>query len=388
MASLTAPPQPPPTTAPEAPHQPGVFNELSDPGSVAIATIALRNGSEPRDNFLSLTNKALEELTLKHPNLTVIVYEQQGQQSLPIQTALDIAKKSGIDLEIGLPYSENTAKALQAMQEAMFPDGVSMGVEEATLRNHSFTQFISPEERRAEADFYETLKKCELPREQYDAWIHRYKADFGFNQSELHEGAWLQISLRHLKHLAKTNPGFAVMCRNEELPIEPSKRWKATSVKTALHIEKEARKNDPESSKRSGSNLTRFYVYCADPGAALEISLQKTRISHSTMAAYDRLQTLKTFQGAVVAFGLIATAVSSLFQEAVTENVRKLLPPKEPLPVVKLLEEEEKIPRMALKHQVEPPSAVDHALNESSTIRPTNTGFSSAPNPLRPTRLP
>jgi hypothetical protein len=159
------------------------------------------------------------------------------------------------------------------------------------------------------------------------------------------------------------------------VPIEPSKRWKATTVKTALHIEKEARKNDPERSKLPGGKCSQFYVYCADPEAALAISLQKPRISHTAMAMYDHLKTLKTFQGAAVAFGLLATAVSSLFQEAVTENMRKLLPSKEPPPVVKPIEDAERPARLTLQSAPEIPSSTDST--------PTEDGFKRVPNPLR-----
>ena len=383
--SIATVPKPSTTqTAPQAPPQSATLGELTDPRSIGIATIAIRNGSDPKDAFLSLTDEALSELARMHPELHVMINGKEGQKILPIKDALSLATHSTFEIEIGLPCSESTTKGLQTMQRALFPGGIERGIEEATLGNHSFGRALTSEARRAEANFYETLKTCELSRAQYTEWIHRYKADFGFNQNGLHEGAWLQISYRHLKHLAKTNSSLAVMCRNEELPIEPSKRWKATTVKTALHIEKEARKKDPERSKLPGSKLSQFYVYCADPEAALAISLQKPRISHSAMAVYDRLQTFKTFQGAAVAFSLLATAVSSLFQEAVTENVRKVLPSKEPLPVVKPIEEDQTLPpvRLSLKPKSEP-QAHQTLTTPTPPSNLSNGSFPSVPNPLR-----
>jgi hypothetical protein len=388
MATLEQPK--PLTPKPEHPVrlQPTMLDDLRNERSIAIATIALKNGSEPKEQFLSLTNEALKKLANKYPDINVMVYQQQSQEALPIKSVIEMLQSSSSDREIGLPYLESTAKALQAMKKALLPDGATMrGMNAPTLDGHSFSQALSPRALLAAADFRETLKKCELPRQQYDAWIHRYKAVFGSNPSELRRGAWLQITYRHLKHLKKTNPAFAVMCRDEQLPTKPSQRWVPKTSDTALYIENEARKNDPEISKRPGKELTRFYVYCADRKAALEISKQKPGISHSLLALYDRVQTLKTFQGAALAFSFLATAVSSLFQEAVTENVRKFVPPKEPLPVVKPLEEAEQIPRLALKPQVESPSAVDNELNKSSTISPTNAGFRPVPNPLRTNKV-
>jgi hypothetical protein len=178
------------------------------------------------------------------------------------------------------------------------------------------------------------------------------------------------------------------MCRNEELPIEPSKRWKATPVKTALEIEKKAREKDVKRAKLPGGKLSQFYVYCADPDAAFAMSQQKPRISHSAMALYDRVQTLKTFQGAAFAFGLLAAAVSSLFQEAVTEKIRKLLPPKEPLPAVKPLdvEEAQQMPKLELKPRVEPQEVLKPPVKEFDTISPPHASVSSVPNPLRPNK--
>jgi hypothetical protein len=132
------------------------------------------------------------------------------------------------------------------------------------------------------------------------------------------------------------------MCRNEELPIEPSKRWQAATAKTALYNEKEARKERSTNTRERSStgSFSQYYVYCADPEAALEIAHRKPRITHSVMAVYDRAQTLKTFQYSVVALSLVVTAVSSIFQDTVKENLKRILLSGEPSPVVKPLDEE------------------------------------------------
>jgi hypothetical protein len=355
MSSVALEKTRPPNETAEAPREePTTFGTLVDGRFISIATIAIRNGSDPRDDFLSLTSQALSELSTKFSDLHVEVRTSGQRSSKQISDPSLAIANSVLDHEVGLPCSGDTAQLLREMQRAMFPGGITAGIEEATLHNSSLPKTLSENERRAEGDFYSTLKECELPREQYERWIHRHKAEFGCNQCELYEGAWLQITFAHLKQLAQKQPDLIVMTRNEDIPLSPSKRWESTTVKTALFTEKERRKDG------SRGKLSKFYVFCADPEAALEISLQKPRISHSALSILDRAQSRKTVQYLMVAGGMVAAALSSIFQDAVKQNVKKIIDAANPPPVVKELDPSESPRQLMSSRPIEP---------ETSTVR-------------------